>query len=62
MGRGSTGPAQDWVFCVTNGVLHNAKLKARLDQGNPAHHAFLEPLTTMTFQAYAAALVTTQAK
>ena len=61
MGRGSTGPAQDWVFCVTNGILYNAKLNARLDPVKPAQHAFLEPLTTITFQEYTAALETTQA-
>lgn len=47
MGRGATGPAQDWVFGIDNGALYAAALAARLDPNNPARHAFVEPTTTM---------------
>ena len=62
MGRGATGPALDWVFGITNEALNFAALTARLDPVNPARHAFVEPLTTMTHSAYDTALMTTQAE
>ena len=60
MGRGATGLAQDWVFGINNGALDDAALKARLDPGNPARHAFVEPLTNITLHAHTSALATTQ--
>ena len=62
MGRGATGPAQDWVFGIDNGALYVAALAARLDPGNPTMHAFVEPMTTMTLPSYTIALATTQTK
>ena len=60
MGRGATGPAHDAVFSIANQALQNAALTARPDPTNPAMHAFVEPLATMTHQDYTNALVRTQ--
>lgn len=60
MGRGATGPAQDGIFGIRNEALQVAELAARLDPNNPAMHAFVEPLATMTYKDYITALARTQ--
>lgn len=60
MGRGATGPAQDGLFGIVSEALHVAALAARPDPNNPALHAFVEPLTTMTYEDYTATLARTQ--
>ena len=59
-GRGATGPPQDVVFGIENEALHFAALAVRPDPSNPSKHAFVEPLTTMTYLEYTTALVCTQ--
>src|SRR5664279_5980835 len=61
MGRGATGPTQDGVFGIENKALHVTALAGRPDPSNPAMHAFVEPLTTMTYEEYTTALAGTQA-
>ena len=60
MGKGSTGPAQDWVFVIQNNELNSVELTARLDPRNPVRHAFVEPLVTVSFTAYSSTLANTQ--
>jgi hypothetical protein len=61
MGRGSTGPVQDWIFAIGDPALDSASLSARLDPQSPERHAFIEPVTRLTFGDYNAALAATQA-
>ncbi len=60
MGKGATGPAEDWVFGIEQDALSPAALAARPDPSNPERHAFIEPTSVMTLPAYAAALSATQ--
>jgi hypothetical protein len=60
MGRGATGPAQDGVFGILNEALYVAALEAGPDPNNPAMHAFVEPLTIMTYKDYTVTLARTR--
>ena len=60
MGRGATGPTQDWVFGIESDRLDDATLTARPDPRNPRKHAFVEPLTIVMYLEYYAALASTQ--
>jgi hypothetical protein len=46
MGRGSTGPAADWVFAIADTALP-ADLAVRPDPEAPKVHAFVEPRVDM---------------
>lgn len=60
MGNGSTGPKVDGVFGITDGAFLLATLTARLDPVNPGGHAFVEPLSEMTYVEYSNTLASTR--
>ena len=60
LGRGSTGPAADIVYAITELPLEGRALVARRDPRRPDKHAFVEPSAPMPLSAYESALESTR--
>ena len=52
MGRGSTGPVQDYVFSIAPATLRDNRLVVRRDPVAPAVHALIEPLQRVRLEEF----------
>jgi hypothetical protein len=60
MGRGSTGPANDWVFGIEEPPVNAVGLGIRPDPVRPNKHAFVEPRDRIPLGEYESAIVGTR--
>ena len=59
-GRGSTGPASDFIFSTETSVLAVQSLTVRLDPERPGKHAYVEPSERVLLAAYEQSLAATR--
>jgi len=60
MGRGSTGPEQDYVFSIKVGPLQLHELQVRPDPRTPSVHALVEPMKRIRLEEFQHVLVATR--
>jgi hypothetical protein len=60
MGRGSTGPAQDYVFSIELAPLRLNELEIRPDPTALSVHALVEPVKRILLDEFRHALVATR--
>src|SRR5438309_680851 len=60
MGRGSTGPAGDFIYEIDGAPVAQVGLRVRPDVSHPDRHAFIEAAETMSLRRYETALTGTR--
>ena len=60
LGRGSTGPEQDYVYSLASACLEPRGLTSRLDAVAPSLHVLIEPAYRISLHAFKAALADTR--